>query len=253
MLNVVRYSQVIGLITLDAATSTHLGEVEEVWLNESGRVTHFSGMLGYLPLEQVSGVSSYAISTYGQLILSEPLNLHRLLRMNVQSLENQSLGWVEDFLFDWPTGEVLAYIVGGTIAESFGGRAVLFPEDVATMVAGRVLLIRQGVEGRLQQEEEGLRGFVSEKSAPVRHLIHLMSDRLQEHLTSHDKPEVVHVKIKAVSKELADTGHHDHSALQEATDFLLTQWEHLRHSIAHASHRAQLALESAWKELAGKK
>jgi uncharacterized protein YrrD len=252
MLNVVRYSQVIGLITLDSATASHLGEVEEVWLSEAGRVTHFSGVVGYLPLEQVSGISSHAVSTYGQLILSEPPHLHCLSRMTVQSLENRPLGWVEDFLFDWHTGEVLAYVLGGTIAEAFGGHAVLFPEDVEAIIANRVLFLREGAQSRLQPEGEGLRGFISEKSVQVRHLIHLMGDRLHELLTPHDHPEVVHVKIKDVSQELADTGHHDHSALQEATDFLLEQWEHLRHNIGQASRRAQAALESAWQVFAGK-
>lgn len=253
MLSVVRYSQVIGLTTLDSATTAHLGEVEEVWLNEDGRVTHFSGVVGYLPLEQVSRISPNAISTYGQLILSEPPHLHHLSRMTVQSLENRPLGWVEDFLFDWHTGEVLAYVLGGAIAEPWGGRAVLFPEDVAAIVAERVMFIQEGAQDRLKPEGEGLRGFMSEKSAQVRNLIHLMGDRLHEHLTPHDKPEVVHVKIKDVSQELAATDQHDHSALKEATDFLLDQWEHVRHSLGQASRRAQLALESAWNQLAGKK
>jgi uncharacterized protein YrrD len=249
MLNIVRYSQVIGLITLDSPTTSHLGEVEEVWLNQDGRIAYLSSSVGYLPLEQVSGIGANAVSTYGQLLLSEPHPLHRLSRMTVQSLENQPMGWIEDFLFDWHSGEVVAYILGGAIAEPWGGRAVLFPEEVESIVTERVMLIREGAGGRLKSETEGLQGFMSEKSASVRHLIQVMGDRLHELLTPQDRPEVVRIKIKDVSQELATNDHKNHPALQEATEFLLDQWEHVKQSAGQASHRAQTALESAWKHL----
>jgi hypothetical protein len=68
-----------------------------------------------------------------------------------------------------------------------------------------------------------------------------------------DKPEVVRVKIKAVSDEIAASGHHDHHALTEAIDFLHDQWESLQHNISRARDRAKTALASAWKHLTSSK
>jgi hypothetical protein len=158
---------------------------------------------------------------------------------------------VEDFLFDWQTGEISAYILAGDIATPFGDRAVLFPEDVETIVA-EAMIVREGGEDCLKSESEGLKGFLSEKSRQVQDLVHTMGDRLHDLISPQDRPEIVRVKIKDESDELAASGHHDRHALQEATDFLHHQWESLQHSISRAGQRAKSALDRAWTNLAGK-
>jgi uncharacterized protein YrrD len=252
MFNVVRYSQIIGLIAVDSSTASRLGEVEEVWLDELGRIAYLSSVEGYLSLEQVSGVGTTAVSTYGRIYDHAPMNLRRLYRLVVQSTLDEPLGWIEDFLFDWHTGEIVAYILAGDIAEPFGGRAVLYPEDVREIVAEKVV-IREGAKARLQSEAEGLKGFLSEKSHQVRHLVKIIGDRLHDLISPHDKPEVVRVKIETASDELADSDEHDRQALKEATDFLQEQWQHLQQSISRAGSRAKSALDSAWKQIAGKR
>lgn len=62
MLDVVRRSQLLELIAVDSATASHLGTVEDVWLDESGRIAYVSSVEGYLPLEQVSGVGTHALT-----------------------------------------------------------------------------------------------------------------------------------------------------------------------------------------------
>ncbi|MBF2020365.1 MAG: PRC-barrel domain-containing protein [Hydrococcus sp. C42_A2020_068] len=253
MFSVVRYSQIIGLIAVDSSTASRLGEVEEVWLDELGRIAYLSSAEGYLSLEQVSGVGTTAISIYGRIYdRAAPMNLRRLHRLVMRSTLDEPLGWIEDFLFDWHTGEIVAYILAGDIAESFGGRAVLYPEDVLEIVSERIV-IREGAKDRLKSEAEGLKGFLSEKSDRVRHLVKIISDRLHDLISPHDKPEVVRVKIETVSDELANSDEHDRHALQEATDFLQEQWQHLQQSISRASSRAKSALDSAWKQIAGKR
>jgi uncharacterized protein YrrD len=248
MLNVIRYSQIIGLIAVDGSTASHLGEVEEVWLDEMEQIAYLSSVEGYLPLEQVSGVGSSAVSTYGRIFVNAPMNLHRLHQLAVQSTLGEPLGWIEDFLFDWQTGEIAAYILAGDIAEPFGGRAVLSPKDVQEVVAERVI-IREAAKDHLKSEAEGLKGFLSEKSHQVRNLVNEISNRLHYLISPHDKPEVVRVKIKEVSDELASSGEHDNHTLKEASDFLHEQWQHLQQSISRAGSRAKSALDSAWKQL----
>jgi uncharacterized protein YrrD len=251
MLNAIRYSQIIGLMAVDGTTTTPLGAVEDIWLDEAGRITYLSSSEGYLPLEQVSGIGTEAISTYGQLVVLDPSDLHRLHRLAVQSAIGEPLGWIDDFLFDWQTGQIAAYLVAGAIAEPFGGRAVLDPEDVQE-IAIASLIIRSGGEERLTSEAEGLKGFLSEKSQQVRHLVRVMGDRLHDLITPDDRPEAVRVKIKTVSDELSADGH-DRHALAEATQFLHDQWESLQHQIGRASDRSKLALESAWNQLTHRK
>ena len=53
MINVVRRSQIIGLLTINGSTGSHLGETEEVWLDEWGGGTYFSSGSRYLPLDRV--------------------------------------------------------------------------------------------------------------------------------------------------------------------------------------------------------
>jgi uncharacterized protein YrrD len=251
MLNVVRRSQVQGLIAMDGSTVSRLGEVEEVWLDETGKVAYLSGSAGYLPLEQVANISNQALSTYGWLAIDVPENLHRLSQLAVRSVRGEPLGWVEDFLFDWHTGRIVAYILAGQIAESLGESAVLYPEDVEEMTV-EYLMICEGAEERFKPESEGLQGFLSEKSHQVRHLVKVIGDRVHHLISPDDRPEVVRVKVKEVSDEIAASGHHDHNALQEATAYLHEQWESLQQSISRSGSRAKTALNSAWKHLTGK-
>ncbi|HEY9642028.1 MAG TPA: hypothetical protein V6C57_16190 [Coleofasciculaceae cyanobacterium] len=252
MLNVVRRSQILGLIAMDGATATHLGEVEEVWLDESGQIAYLSSTVGYLPLEQIAGIGTYALSTYGDLVVDAPLNLHPLHHLPVQSALAEPLGWVEDFLFDWHSGEVVAYILAGDIAEQFGGRAVLYPEDVPEIAIER-MVIPAGTEKQLRSESEGLQGFLSEKSQQVQHLVQVIDDRLHDLISPHDQPERVRIKVNAVHDELAASGNHDHHALREATEFLHDQWASLQQNIAQAGERAKVAFDEAWQHLTTKR
>ncbi len=251
MLNVIRYSQVIGLVAVDSSTTRHLGEVEDIWADDAGRITYFSSSAGYLPLDQVSGIGELAVSTYGQLVILRPGHPLRLHALAIQSSIGEPLGKIDDFLFDWQTGQIVAYLLVGDIATPFGGRAVLYPADVREIEIDR-LTIRAGGEGRLVSEFEGLDGFLSEQPQQVRQLVRILGDRLHDPIAPQDRPEAVRVKIKAVSNELAETGHHDLDALAEATQFLHDRWESLQQSISRTSHRTKAALESAWKQLINK-
>ena len=216
----------------------------------------------------MAGVSTQAVSTYGHLTVTPPRGLHRLHRLPVKS-PDQPRGWIDDFLFDWHTGEIAAYILAGDIAkpskkltlqrfsatetpaEAASARVVLAPEDVKTITVDAVVLETDAPE-RFRSEAEGLKDFLSEKRHPVRQLVHEMSERLHDLVLPHDRPEVVRVKIKNVGDEMAASGHHDHHTLQEAIDFLHNQWESLQQQIRRASSRAQAAVESAWEHLTGK-
>jgi uncharacterized protein YrrD len=253
MISVVRRSQVVGLRAMDSSTATNFNTVEEVWIDDAGRVTYFAGKHGYTPLEQVSVVGPDAVLTYSSVLKEPPLtNLRRLHRLSVRSPMSDALGWVDDFLFDWETGEIAAYILGGDIATPFGGRAVLFPEDVETIEA-EVIVIKEGTSKRLLSESEGLKGFLSEKSQQVKNLVNRMSSRLKSLVSPHDNPEVVRVKIKEVRDELEASGQHDKNALQQATEFLLLEWESFQQSLNLAGDRVKKAFDSAWKHLIGKK
>jgi hypothetical protein len=65
-------------------------------------------------------------------------------------------------------------------------------------------------------------------------------------------PEVVQVKIKQVHGELEASGQHDKNILQEATEFLLSEWESFQQSLNRAGDRIKRALDSAWKHLTRK-
>jgi uncharacterized protein YrrD len=252
MLNIVRRSEIIGWMAIDSATAAHLGQIEEVWLDASGRIAYLSNNGSYLPLEQVASVGMGAVTLYHARRVDAPVLLHPIHQLMVCSLAGESLGGVADILFDWQTGEVAAYILSGEIAAPFGGRAVLSPEDVEVMSA-ETIVIRDDATDRLKSEPDGLQGFLSEKSQQVKHLVHLIGDRVHSLLSPDDKPEVVRVKIQDVSHELATSGESDQDALHEATDFLHQQWEHLHHSIHRAGSRAKAALDATWKQLTGKR
>ncbi len=217
--NVIRRSQIIGLMTMDGSTATEYDRVEEVWLDEKGQVVYLGGSQGYTPLEQVSVVGPDAVLTYSSSLFEPPGNLRRLNGLRVNSPLSDSFGWIEDFLFDWETGEIMAYILGGDIAEPFGGQAVLFPEDVEA-IDGGVVVIKNGAKDHLKSESEGLKGFLSEKSQQVKHLVQKMGDRVRSLIVPEEKPEVVKVRIKEVSDELGASGKQDHNTLVEATKFL---------------------------------
>lgn len=170
MMNVIRRSQIVGLMTMDGSTATKYDRVEEVWLDENGRVVYLAGQESYTPLEQVSVIGPDAVLTYSSNVFEPSSNLRRLNRMQVSFPISDPLGWVEDFLFDWETGDIAAYVLGGDVAEPFGGRAVLFSEDVEAIDA-EVVVIKDKARDRLQSESEGLKGFISEKSRQVKHLV----------------------------------------------------------------------------------
>lgn len=248
MFNTVRRSQIVGLMAMDSGTATRFGTVEEVWVDDQRRVAYFAGGQGYIPLEEVALVGPDAVLTYSGMVVEPPATLRRLHRLAIRSPFSESLGWVEDFLFDWETGEIAAYILGGEIAAPFGGRAVLFPEDVDTIDA-EVIVIKEEARDRLKSEAEGLKGFLSEKSQQVKNLVRQMGNRLQLLVSPHDQPEVVRVKIKDVSNELAASGQYDKNVLQEATEFLQEKWEQFQQSLHRTGKRMKSTVDSAWKQL----
>ncbi len=248
MMNVIRRSQIIGLMTMDGSTATQYDRVEEIWLDQQGRVVYLVGQQGYTPLEQVAVIGPDAVLTYSSILCQPSSHLRRLNPMQVNSPMSEPLGWVEDFLFDWETGNIVAYILGGDIAEALGGRAVLKPEEIEALDA-EVIIIKEEAKDRLKSETEGLKGFLSEKSQQVKHLVKTMGERVHSLVSPQDAPEVVRVKIKAVSDELAAAGKHEHHALVEATEFLQDQWQDLQQSISRTRRRMKSALDAAWKKL----
>ena len=251
MMNVIRRSQIIGLMAMDGSTATEYDRIEEVWLDEQGRVVYLAGEREYTPLGQVSVIGPDAVLTYSSNFFEPPSNLLRLKQMRVNSPTSDLLGWVEDFLFDWETGDIAAYVLSGDIAESFGGRAVLYPDDIETIDA-EAIVIKEEAKNRLKSEAEGLKGFISEKSQRVKHLVQKMINQLRDSIHPQDEPEVVHVRIQEVSDELADSGKHDRDELTEATKFLQDKWSDLQQSISRTRQRMNSALESSWKKLTHK-
>ena len=79
-----------------------------------------------------------------------------------------------------------------------------------------------------------------------------MGDRVRALISPQDQPEVVRVRIKEVSDELAASGKHDHNALAEATEFLQDKWSDLQQSVSHTRKRMKLALDAAWNKLTHK-
>ncbi|PZU98216.1 MAG: photosystem reaction center subunit H [Leptolyngbya sp.] len=251
MFTVVRHSQICGLTAIDGATVSNLGEIEAVWLDDTGNVAYLSGREGYLPLNQVADITQQALSTYGRLMVKPPDNLQLLHELRVQSFWGDLLGWVDDFLFDWHTGEIAAYVLAGRSVEPLGEHAVFYPKDVEELAPDYLRLKADAYED-LKPESEGLEGFFSEKSQPVQQLVGIMRYRLYPLLLPQDGPDVVRVKVKDASEELAASGDHDPSALQEATALLHNQWESLRHGLGRSGQRAKAALASARQHLLGR-
>jgi uncharacterized protein YrrD len=252
MLNIIRRSQLVGSKVIDITTATPLCHLDEVWLDDSGRVAYLSGDGGYLSLVQVAWVGGELVSVFHRQRVNPSQTLRHWDHLPVQSSDGLPLGWVDDFLFDWHTGDVLAYLLAGYVAIPFGTRAVLFPEDVDTIVTD-ALILREGGESRLKGETEGLTEFLKEKSGQVQGLVQAMGNRLHHLIASPDNPEVVHVKIKTTEPDLSVSGKQAHHPLQETTEFLHHQWENLQHRIAHEGDRAKSTLDHAWKQLAGRK
>lgn len=249
MINIVRRSQIVGLTTMDGSTATQYDRVESVWLDGEGKVVYLKGSQGYTPIEQISVVGDDAVLTYSNEVVQSPQNLRRIDRMEVSTLTSAPLGWVEDFLFDWESGDVVAYVLAGTIGEPFGGTAVLYPDDVK-IIDGKTIILKEGAKNRLQSEKEGLKGFISEKSQQVKHLVKKMSDRLRNYISADDKAEAIKGKIKQVSDELA--GSVDKKALAEATEFLQDKWQELQKTATSAGKRIKFAANAAWRELTHK-
>ena len=249
MINIVRHSQIVGLTTMDSLTATQYDRVEEVWSDESGRIVYLSGGRGYTPLKQVSVVGNDAVLTYSDEIVQSPKNLRRIDRLEVSTLTSAPMGRVTDFLFDWESGDIVAYVLSGTIADPYGGTAVLFPNDIK-IIDGGVIILKEGARNRLQSEKEGLKGFISEKSQQVRHLVRKMSQRLRDSVSSEDSAEAIKTKIGQLGHELA--GSVDKKALTEATEFLLDKWQELQRIATYKGKRMKSALDSAWKQLTHK-
>ncbi|PSO48101.1 MAG: photosystem reaction center subunit H [Cyanobacteria bacterium SW_9_44_58] len=265
-MNVIRRSQMIGLTAMDRSIAKGYGRVEEVWVDEAGRVSYFTSDQGYMPLEAVATVGPDAVLTNGQpqapsshggvrltyssIGIDDPGDpINPLIRRVVRTRNsNEPVGWIDDFLFDWETGDIVAYVLGGDIASPFASRAVLFPEDVEAIDTDAVV-IKDDATYRVKSEPEGLKGFLSEKSQQVKNLVKQMRDRLQSLINPDDDPETVRVKVKQVKGELASSGKHDSNALDEAADYLQDKWQDLQHRVTQAGTRMKKALENAWKRL----
>jgi len=247
MEQIVRRSQVVGLLAIDGSTATALGTVEEVWVDGQGRVRYFTSQQGYTPLEQISLIGPDALLTYSTVFDTPLTPISSLYRRTVR-IGNREVGWIEDFLFDWETGAIAAYILGGSIAEPWGGRAVLLPEDVEAIDVDAVV-VKEDAPQRLQSEAEGLKNFWSEKSRQVKQLIQRMGDRLKALVSPQDPPEVVRVKVKQVRDELAKGGKFDLSLLDEAAEFLQQKWTTWQQRLSRAAQRMQAALQAAWEKL----
>lgn len=98
MLNVVHRSQIIDWIAIDSSTTNSFGELDEVWLDDSGRIAYFSGGETYLPVEGIAGVGMGAVSVYYPPLEYTRENLQRLHEITVESTLGEPLGWVENFL-----------------------------------------------------------------------------------------------------------------------------------------------------------
>lgn len=250
MINVVRRSQMVGLMAMDSVTASRFETLEEAWIDQQGRVVYLAGQQGYLPLEQVAVIGPDAVLTYSRsLDYQPPAFLYPLYKRDIRSSLGEDLGWIDDFIFDWQTGEILAYILGGDIAAPFGGRAVLSPQDV--VLEAEAVVLRDGALERLQSEAQGLKGFLTEKSQQVRNWVQTLAHRLQSLVSPQDSPEVVRVKVKEAGRELVPADHHSAAALREASEFLQDQWQSLQQSVGRATDRTKQALGRAWRQIIG--
>ena len=239
MFNVVRRSQIVGLTVINGSSATQYARVESVWLNRDGRVVYLASSEGYIPLEQVSVVGEDAVVTYSNKLVESPEDSLRIDRIEVSSPTSAPYGWVEDFIFDWKSGDVVAYVLNGTVAEPFGGSAVFYADEVK-MIDNELIIVKDGARNRLINEAEGLEGFISEKPQQVRHLVKKMCDRLYDSIIVDDNVETVRFKIQQVSDKLASSEGINSKALAEATEFLQDKWRELQHIANSNSNHKQM-------------
>lgn len=235
MTNVVRYSQLLGLLTIDGATGTRCGYAEELWMDGQGRVVYLSSQQGYVPLEHILRIDPDIVLASRYWSDIRPRNLHALHQRPIDSNLGETIGWIEDFLFDWQTGEVVAYVVGGELARPYGEFAILDPRDVAA-IDTRAVVLREGASRRLKSEAEGLTALLNQTSKTVKRLAKTVGDRLQTL-----RPDFPAVHPKSVHIPMDVTG--DRPSHENAP---LKQWQH---QMQRMGKRTKAALGAAWEEL----
>jgi sporulation protein YlmC with PRC-barrel domain len=251
MLNLIRRSQVVGLMTIEKENNTFLDRVKEVWSDPTGRVAYLSCTKGYARLQQVTETASNAIYTCDRWrSVKTPSNLRCLHRLNVYSLRREYVGWVKDFIFDWQTGEIKAYILAGKITGRcrFNRKVVLLPEDVEVMEANGIV-IKHNAQKRIKSASEGLKGFLCEKSPQVQKLVKYMSDRLYPYISVEDRSDVISFKIYLFANELSLDPTYNRHELFKATEFVQKYWKDIAYSLNHSKEVAQSSLEEAWKQI----
>lgn len=251
MLNLIRRSQIVGLMTREKESHVFLDRVKEVWSDPTGRVAYLSCTKGYARLQQVAETESNAIYTCDRWRSEEtPSNLRCLHRLNVYSLRREYVGWVKDFIFDWQTGEIKAYILAGKITGRcrLNRKVVLLPEDVEVMEANGIV-IKQNAQKRIKSASEGLKGFLCEKSPQVQKLVKYMSDRLHPYISSNENSDIIRYKIKLFANELALNSQYNKHDILKATEFVQQYWKDIACSRDRSKQAAQSSLEAAWKQI----
>ncbi|MCU0533058.1 MAG: PRC-barrel domain-containing protein [Hydrococcus sp. Prado102] len=249
MLYLIRRSQIVGLMTIEKEANAFLDRVKEVWSDPTGRVAYLGCTKGYARLQQVLEIEPNAIYTGDRWRSVEiPSHLRCLYRLDVYSWRRESLGWVKDFIFDWQTGEIKAYILAGKITGRFNRRVVLLPEDVKVMEANAIV-IKEGAQKRIKSASEGLKGFLCEKSPRIQKLVKYMSDRLYPHISPDDNSDVIRFKINLFANELVLEGKYNKHDLLKATEFVQQYWKDIAYSLNRSKEVAQSSLEAAWKQI----
>ena len=77
MMNVIRRSQIIGLTTMDGSTATEYDRIEEVWLDENGRVVYLAGKEGY---RLYSLGASIGVTVHSPLLLNDKSGVSAILQ-----------------------------------------------------------------------------------------------------------------------------------------------------------------------------
>jgi uncharacterized protein YrrD len=250
MITVIRHSQAVKLKIRDNETGLIVDRIVDVWLDRTKRVAYLSSIEGYIRLQQITSIEAN-IAVGDRWLVNAPVNLINLHCLTIRSSSQEYLGWIEDFLFDWQTGEIVAYIIAGDIAADFGGRAVLFPQDIAAINADSIILKTDANE-RLQSESIGMQSFLCDKSQQVKNLVKSLGTRACNMIFSSDPPDMVRLKIEIVSNTMAIDDRCDRLALIEATQFVQQYWQILQESLNRSHNWATAALETAWKEIISK-
>lgn len=155
MVDRIRRSQLIGIETMDFETGTPYGSIDEVWVNPLGRASHLTtDHQACIPIKQVSDITHNPVLTHTLSLMSHPNKLYRLHHISVLASPSQTpFGWVEDFLFDWTTGDIEAYIIADNIAAPLERRTMLFPDEVEQM-ADKFMVLKADANNRHQQWRE---------------------------------------------------------------------------------------------------